>query len=137
MKSEELEAKVKLLAETVKKLEARLTRMEDIEAIKKLQRAYGYYLEHWQEDQIIDLWSHSDDVELEIHDTGLYKGYEAVAGSFRFADHYTAFNGEKVAPPEYLHILMPTAGIVDVRPGWQDCQGQMVWILPGGTTSRW
>ena len=41
MKSEELEAKVKLLVETVKKLEARLTRMEDIEAIKKLQRAYG------------------------------------------------------------------------------------------------
>ena len=124
MKSEELEAKVKLLAETVKKLEARLTRMEDIEAIKKLQRAYGYYLEHWQEEQIIDLWSHSDDVELEIHDTGLYKGYEAVAGSFRFADHYTAFNGEKVAPPEYLHILMPTAGIVDVDPDGKTAKGR-------------
>jgi len=36
-------------------MQARLTRLEDIEAIKKLQRAYGYYLEHWQEDQIIDL----------------------------------------------------------------------------------
>jgi hypothetical protein len=124
LKPEELEAKVKLLVETVKKLEARLTRMEDIEAIKKLQRAYGYYLEHWQEDQIIDLWSHSDDVELEIHDTGLYKGYEAVAGSFRFADHYTAFNGEKVAPPEYLHILMPTAGIVDVDPDGKTANGR-------------
>ena len=58
MKPEELEAKVKTLSETVTKLEARLTRMEDIEAIKKLQRAYGYYLEHWQEEELIGLWSH-------------------------------------------------------------------------------
>ena len=35
MKSEELEVKVKTLSETVRKMEARLTRMEDIEAIKK------------------------------------------------------------------------------------------------------
>ena len=50
MKQEELEAKVKTLSETIAKLEAKLTRMENIESIKKLQRAYGYYLEHWQED---------------------------------------------------------------------------------------
>jgi len=42
MKSEELAAEVKSLTETVARLEARLTRAEDIEAIKKLQRAYGY-----------------------------------------------------------------------------------------------
>ena len=46
MNSEELEVKVKTLLGTVKKLEIKLTRMEDIESIKKLQRAYGYYLEH-------------------------------------------------------------------------------------------
>jgi hypothetical protein len=46
MKPDESELKIKTLSETVANLEARLTRMEDIEAIKKLQRAYGYYLEH-------------------------------------------------------------------------------------------
>ena len=51
MKSEDLEAQVKELKAAVAKLEARVTLAEDIEAIKKLQRAYGYYLEHWQEDQ--------------------------------------------------------------------------------------
>jgi hypothetical protein len=124
MQSEDLETKVKTLAETVKKLETRLIKMEDIEAIKKLQRAYGYYLEHWQEDEIIDLWSHSDDISLEINDSGLYKGFDAVAQSFCFENHYTAFNGAKIAPPEYLHILIPTAGIVDVDAEGKNAKGR-------------
>ena len=64
MKSEELETKVKTLAETVKKLEARLQAQEDIEAIKKLQRAYSYYLQHWQEDEIMNLFSKRPDISL-------------------------------------------------------------------------
>ena len=124
MKPEELEAKVKTLSETVAKLEARLTRMEDIESIKKLQRAYGYYLEHWQEDQIIDLWSHRDDVSAQTGRSGQYKGWEEVRDSFRFEDHYTAYNGAKKAPPEFLHILMPLAGIVDVAPEGKNAKGR-------------
>ena len=42
MKSEELEAQVKELTAAIAKLEARVTLAEDIEAIKKLQRGYGY-----------------------------------------------------------------------------------------------
>ena len=74
MKLEELEVKVKTLSETVRKMEARLTRMEDIEAIKKLQRAYGYYLEHWQEEELIGLWSHRPDITLEINAAASIKG---------------------------------------------------------------
>jgi cell fate (sporulation/competence/biofilm development) regulator YmcA (YheA/YmcA/DUF963 family) len=130
MNSAELEAKVRSLAETVDqlkseikaknefeaKLEARLRRVEDTEAIKKLQRAYCYYLEHWQEEEIISLWSHSSEVSVELNETGLYQGWEAVKKSFSFPIHYTAFNGEKTAPPEFLHLIMPLAGIVDVDP---------------------
>jgi len=128
MKSEELEAKIKALTETVDELEAklkdnelieeqlaaRLRNMEDIESIKKLQRAYCYYLEHWQEEEIIGLWSHSPEVSVELNETGLYKGWEAVKKSFSFPIHYTGYNWEKTAPPEFLHLIMPLAGIVDV-----------------------
>jgi len=95
MKQEELEAKVKTLSETIAKLEAKLTRMENIESIKKLQRAYGYYLEHWQEDQILDLWSHRDDVSVQTGRSGQFKGWEQVRNSFDFEDQYTAYNGAK------------------------------------------
>jgi hypothetical protein len=121
---DELEKEIKKLHETVARLENKLRTTEDIEAIEKLQRAYGYYLEHWQEDEIIGLFSHSPGVSVEIHDTGLYKGWEAVEKSFHFADHYTAFNGQRTTPPEFLHILIPNAGVVDVDPDGKRAKGR-------------
>ena len=135
MKSEELEAEVKSLTETVARLEARVTRAEDIEAIKKLQRAYGYYLEHWQEEELKGLFSHRPDVTIEINDAGQYKGWEGVEKAFNFAGHYTAFNGVKKAPPEYLHILMPLSGIVDVDPDGKNAKGRWYGYFLGALRS--
>ena len=70
--------KLEELAARVDALEAKQQKTEDIEAIKKLQRSYGYYLEHWQVDEIVALFSHSPEVSVEINDSGLYKGWEAV-----------------------------------------------------------
>ena len=74
MASDELEARITNLTKTVKKLGARLQAAEDIEAVKKLQNAYSYYLEHWQEEELLGLWSHSPDVTFEVNDTGQFKG---------------------------------------------------------------
>ena len=52
MKLEEMETKINMLAETVGKLEARLKNTEDAEAVKKLQKAYNYYLQRWQFEEI-------------------------------------------------------------------------------------
>jgi len=124
MKSENLETIVKNLTQTVEKLAARLTITEDIEAVKKLQYAYGYYLEYWQEDELIGLFSHGSDVTIEINAGGQYKGWEGVLKAFNFSGHYTAFDGVKRAPPEYLHILMPNCGIVDVDPDGKEAKGR-------------
>jgi len=124
MKTSELEATVENLRETVKKLEVRLTAAEDVESIKKLQRAYGYYLEHWQEEELVELFSHSPEVSLEINDGGLFKGYEAVKNSFNFAEHYTAYGGAKKAPGEFLHILIPLSGVVDLDPNGKTAKGR-------------
>jgi hypothetical protein len=124
MKQEELETKVKTLTETVARLVVSLTRMQDIEDIKKLQRAYGYYLEHWQEEEIVGLFSHSADVSLEINDGGLYKGWPAIKQHFNFGDHYTAYGAVKKAPGEFLHLLIPTTGIVDLAPNGLTAKGR-------------
>jgi hypothetical protein len=124
MTTNELAAQVKSLKETVGKLEKRITVTEDIEAIKKLQRAYGYYLEHWEEENLTALWSHRDDITLEINAGGQYKGWEAIKKAFNFGDHYTAYGGVKKAPPEYLHILMPLNGIIDVEPDGINAKGR-------------
>ena len=119
----DLEAKVEALSKSIKKLEKQAQAQADIEAIKKLQRSYGFYLEHWQEDEIVELFSRSPDVQLEINDTGCFKGWEAIRDSFNFADHYTAY-GVKKAPGEFLHILMPLAGIVDLDKNGKTAKGR-------------
>ena len=124
MNSEELEKRLLKLEKTNEELKARVTAAEDIEAIKKLQRAYGYYLEHWQEDELVGLFSRSPDVSLEINDGGLYKGFEEVKNSFNFAQHYTAYGGVKTPPGEFLHILMPLNGIVNLDPNGKTAKGR-------------
>jgi hypothetical protein len=84
MKPDNLESAITTLEATVKQLEAKIQLTEDIEAIKKLQRAYGYYLEHWQEEELIGLWSHGPDISVEINDFGLFKGWEGVRSCFNF-----------------------------------------------------
>jgi hypothetical protein len=61
MKIEELEAKVKTL-------ENKIRTLEDIEEIKKLQRAYGYYLEHWMAEDIIDCFADGPDTSLLVQE---------------------------------------------------------------------
>ena len=138
MKADEFDAKIKTLeetiakletrekksAQTIKKLETRITRAEDIEAIKKLQRAYGFYLEHWEEDQLIGLFSKREDVTIEINDSGEFRGPEGVKKCYVFGDHYTAYSGQKTAPPEYLHLMVPISGIIDVAPDGKTAQGR-------------
>ena len=111
----ELEAEVKTLAETVAKLEARLKNTEDVEGVKKLQKAYNYYLQRWQLEEIIPLFSQSPDVTVEISDSGQHKGPEGVK-------KYFSHNANP--PPEFLHLLMPIAGIVDVDPNGKTAKGR-------------
>ena len=81
MNVQELEAKVKML-------ENKIRTLEDIEAIKKLQRAYGYYLEHWMAEDLIDLFSDSPDSCLKIA-AGEYHGKEAIRRFFRHGNENT------------------------------------------------
>ena len=62
-------------------LEARAQRIEDINAIKRLQRAYGYYLDEGRWDDAADLFA--DDASLEIGFDGVYRGRARIREYFR------------------------------------------------------
>jgi hypothetical protein len=124
MNQVELAAKVRHLEKAAAELAASLGAAEDIEAIKKLQCAYGYYLEHWEEEQILGLFSQSDETTVEINDFGLFKGWKEIKACYRFEDHYPEYPGLKKAPGEYLHILMPLAGIINLEPDGKTAKGR-------------
>jgi hypothetical protein len=101
-----LEAKIKILENEVRTL-------KNIEAINRLQKAYGYYLEHWMAPEIIDLFSDGPDVSLTLG-AGTYLGKDGVNRYFR-----------SVNPgPEFLHQTMQLAGIVNVDPDGNTANGR-------------
>ncbi len=107
MKVEELEARIKTLENQVRTL-------QDIEDIKKLQRAYGYYLEHWMHQEIIDLFSDGPDVALMLS-AGTYLGKEGVR---RYFERFKELN------PELLHQVMQLSGIVNVDSEGKTARGR-------------
>jgi len=103
---------------TLKELEAKIQQLEDIEAIRKLQYAYGYYLAHWQEEEIVDLFS--DDAVLDLP-RGIRRGKEAIRKYYDYADHYAT---GKPKPPGFLHQLMPLCGIIDIETDGKTAKGR-------------
>jgi hypothetical protein len=117
---ESMENRLKALEDQVKQQAVRLGRLDDIEAIKKLQKAYGYYVEHMMYQEIIDCFADGPGVVLDWLE-GQYLGKAGVKKYFEFM---------KVAPPEFQHQVMQLAGIVDVDPAGQTAQGR--WYAFGG-----
>ena len=112
--NEELEKKIE-------RLEARLQELEDIEEIKKLQRAYGYYLEHWMAEDIIDCFCDGPEAELLVA-AGHYKGKEQLVHFFHHGQENTEMpystNGE------FLHQVMQLCGVVHVDPDGIHAKGR-------------
>ena len=113
MAVQDLEARVKSLEKLVKAQTLEIRTLKDIEAIGRLQRAYGYYLEHWMAKEIIDLFSDAPDVSLTLFG-GTYSGH---AGVKRY------FNTTK-PDKEFLHQLMQVSGIVDVSADGLSAKGR-------------
>lgn len=118
MTIEELEARVKML-------ENQIQVMHDIEDIKRLQRAYGYYIEHWMSQELIDCFSDSTDVVWESN-VGTLFGKDGIR---RFFNRNHDQDGK--ISPEFLHQVMQLSGIVDVDPNGLTAKGR--WYGWGAT----
>jgi hypothetical protein len=122
------------LAAKITTMENKIRTLEDKEEIKKLQRAYGFYLAHGMADQLVDLFYDGPDAELMIAQ-GDFKGKESVT---RF---FTKLNTQN--NPELLHEVMQLSGIVDIASDSNTAQGRWfgfgVLVLPfeKGVFSGW
>ncbi len=97
-----LESSVSTLQKQLEEKDRQLQELLDIEAIKRLQCAYGYYLEHWMSEEIIDLFADHPDVSA-TYVEGTYLGLEGVR---RY------FGRMKIAPPTFLHQVMQLSPVI-------------------------
>lgn len=111
-----LEQRLEALEAELVGLKARLTRTEDIEAIKRLQHSYGYYFERGMNKEVADLFSEADDAEINFRGIGGFLGANAKKS---WDKHLPGMDG-----PTYLHLLALTSGIIDVAPDGVTAQGR-------------
>ncbi len=114
MTAKELEVKIKILEEKVRTL-------EDIEEIKKLQRAYGYYLEHWMAEDLIDLFAEGPGTELLVA-AGHYKSKESIGDFFHHGRKGIEMKYSE--NPEFLHQVMQLSGVVNIDPDGLTAKGR-------------
>jgi hypothetical protein len=118
MNIEALELRIKSLENQVKEQQNQLRIFRDIEDIKRLQRAYGFYLENWMAQEVIDCFADGPDVSLEIA-LGNFVGKEGVKRFFN-----TYLDQREHPSPEFLHMVMQLSGIVDVAPDGNTAKGR-------------
>ena len=120
---EELEHMIQKQGRYIEALEKKLSYLDDIEAIKRLQKAYGYYVEHWMYEEIIDCFSDGPGVYLNWIE-GVWKGKEGVRRYFTHGGKATP------TPTGFSHQLMPTSGLITVAQDGKTAKGR--WYGFGG-----
>jgi|PlaIllAssembly_1097288.scaffolds.fasta_scaffold132590_1 hypothetical protein len=119
MDTKTMEARIKQLEEQVasfKELEKQVAALKDIEAIERLQRSYGFYIEHWMYEDIIDLFADSPDTMLNIM-AGIYMGKDGVR------KYFTGIS-QMGRNPEFLHQIMQLSGIIDIGADGKTAKGR-------------
>jgi len=103
------------LAARAAALERDITRLEDVNAIKKLQRIYGFYTDKQLWSAAADLFS--SDGTIEVGGRGVYVGRDRIRA-------FLALNGPEGPQPNRLFDQMQLQPIVHVAPDGQTAQGR-------------
>jgi hypothetical protein len=116
MTAKEMEARIKAL-------EKKVSLLEDVNEVKRLQRIYSYYVMHMMRDEIANCFADDPDVTLHWLE-GTWRGKEGV-------NRYFGVGTDRPEPPPgFLHQVMPIAGVVDVDPDGKHAKGR--WYSFGG-----
>ncbi|HTV78181.1 MAG TPA: nuclear transport factor 2 family protein [Steroidobacteraceae bacterium] len=101
----------------LEQLERQATQLADIEAVKRLQRAYGYYLDRSDWDNIVDLLT--DDATLEYGPAGVFVG-KAHARELLYAIGY----GKRGLQPQQLREHVQMQPVITIAPDGQSAKGR-------------
>jgi hypothetical protein len=97
-------------------LELRARRLADINDIKRLQSAYGYYLDEGQWDDVAELFTAQ--AQLEIGKDGIYRGREHIRAYFHAMGH-----GRMGLAPGELNEHMQVMAVITPAPDGRSAQG--------------
>jgi hypothetical protein len=117
--------RIAALEQQVAALEQRKTRLEDAKAIKRLQRAYGYYVDLGLWDEVADLFA--DDGTIEIGLDGVYSGRERVREYL-----YALGDGRAGLAEGELNEHMQLMPVITVAPDGSSAKGRWRGLIMTG-----
>jgi hypothetical protein len=123
---------IEQLAKRIEELEHRAGVLEDVHAIRRLQHAYGYYLDKCLYDEVVDLFSDAGEVSFL---GGIFRGK---AGLRRlYCERFRArFTGGHNGPVYGLLLDHPQLqDIIDVAPDRKTAKGRFRYIMQAGRRS--
>lgn len=104
-------------------LESQIASLEDVKAIRRLQRAYGYYWDKALTSDVVNLFS--DDATVEIAQMGVFVGKQ------RIGELYQALLGDGLSQGQ-LNNQMILQGVVHVDPSGMTANGRWRAIMQLG-----
>ena len=114
----------------IEALAARVGRLEDVNAIRKLHYAYGYYIDMCLYDEVVQLFAADGEV---IFLSGIYRGHEGVARLYKtwFGNFFT---GGRPGPVDgFLLDHFQMQDIVTVAEDRRTAKGRFRALLAGGS----
>ena len=122
-------ARIAKLEATVEALSRHIDRLEDLNAIRRLQHTYGYFMDKGLYDEVVDLFA--DDGELRFMG-GVFKGKAGVRRLYcdRLRPAFTGRNG-----PAYGMLCdhMQMQDVIDVAPDGKTAKARFRALLQGGS----
>ncbi|HEV2704264.1 MAG TPA: nuclear transport factor 2 family protein, partial [Steroidobacteraceae bacterium] len=117
------------LSQTVAALQARVTALRDINDIKRLQRAYGYYIDVGQWDQVAKLFAHN--ATLEIGLDGVYRGQERIRQYF-----LTLGGGHTGLAPGQVNQYLQLMPVINLAPDGLTAKGTWRAVILAGQPGK-
>jgi hypothetical protein len=127
-------AKLTALETELTGLERDVALLEDTKAIKRLQRAYGYYVDKKLSRDIGALFADAPDTTAELGGLGVY------VGKARIAEFYDRVIGGEGLKPSQLHNHMILQGVVHVADDGRTAKGRwraLIQIGDAGKSATW
>lgn len=134
-----LQARIAALEDQLTRAVSRLTTLEDVDEIKKLQRIYGYYVDKALWGKVIDLFS--EDCAIEISGRGVYLGRHGAEMVFRkLVGQLISQNSDEGLSYGQLHNHFQLQGVVNVAPDGCTAKGRwraFIQVAVFGKLAHW
>lgn len=121
---------VDVLRTQVAELTDRLSKLEDIAAIRRIQFAYGYYIDYCHYDDVVDLFA--EDAEV-VFLSGVYKGHAGIRRLYVEWIQQLFNQGREGADDGFLFDHIQMQDIVTVADDRRTAKGRFRGVLLGGS----